>query len=449
LCKRIYARAVRDRDLDITDIEVRRGYDEAVSTLGQNAFAHLWKDGIQGTPEQEEIVSLQRCRLLVAIGRLSQSRQPITTDGIIASKRTARLPDHEISPLLNEFCNRGIFRYTGTQYEILLPMFQDWLSQIGVNVLIADTLADDLAAAEHAAEQKALVTAEEIRKITDSWPSYRGRRIGSEDVRSWLDQVKAFRAQRMLFKLLQNVRFYSEAEIREKLKTIHRAVTPLLPNYIRKKSTDVRSDVIITYVDGPGKSGAEYARLYAEQNFINARCVKERGTFVEDVHYHLDRISSQIHAVVIVDDIVGTGDSLSENLREFLKQNGTFLVDKKIPVIVIAVSATEFGLNIVRERYAEVPGLRVEIRACEILAPRHVAFGPHIGFWDTQDEYEEAKSLCLQLGSRLGAKKPLGYRDQGLLVVFPHTCPNNTLPILHREGRRGEPWHCLFQRPRT
>jgi AAA ATPase domain len=451
LCKRIYARAIRERDLDITDLEVRRGYDEAVSTLGQNAFAHLWKDGIQGSPEQEEIVSLQRCRLLVAVGRLVQSKQAITADGIALSKRTARLPEHEIPPLLNEFCNRGIFRYRGSNYELLLPMFQDWLAQVGVNVLIADTLADDLAAAEAAAEKKAQVTAEEICAVTDGWPSYRGRSVGPESVRDWLDQVKTFREQRLLFKLLQNLRFYGEAEIRQKLKTIHSAVTPMLPNFIRKKSTDVRSDLIITYVDGPGKSGAEYARLYAEQNYIDARCVKERGRFAQDVAYHLGHINAQLHAVVIVDDIVGTGDALSGNLQSFLEENGDLLASKKIPIIVIAVSATEFGLSIVRERYAEVPGLQLEIRTCEILAPKYIAFGPHRGFWESQDQYDEAKALCIQLGTRLGAKKPLGYKDQGLLVVFPHTCPNNTLPLLHSDGRRTEPkpWHCLFPRPRT
>lgn len=40
-----------------------------LSELDTNAFAHLWKDGINFEREKTEVIELKRLRLLVSIGR--------------------------------------------------------------------------------------------------------------------------------------------------------------------------------------------------------------------------------------------------------------------------------------------------------------------------------------------------------------------------------------------
>ncbi|MNE65630.1 hypothetical protein D3C80_1611270 [compost metagenome] len=71
-----------------------------------------------------------------------------------------------------------------------------------------------------------------------------------------------------------------------------------------------------------------------------------------------------------------------------------------------------------------------------------------IGFWNDADEMHRAKALCQELGAKL-YKSPLGFQDQGLLLVLPATCPNNSLPVLFRGKAGVTPWVPLFPRPIT
>jgi hypothetical protein len=68
------------------------------------------------------------------------------------------------------------------------------------------------------------------------------------------------------------------------------------------------------------------------------------------------------------------------------------------------------------------------------------------GFWNSSEEYGKAKELCQRLGSKIHRQNPLGYGDQGLLLSFQNTCPNNTLPVLHGGASS---WKPLFERPKN
>jgi hypothetical protein len=74
------------------------------------------------------------------------------------------------------------------------------------------------------------------------------------------------------------------------------------------------------------------------------------------------------------------------------------------------------------------------------------AFGES-GAWVSESEAERAYSLIRTLGTRVYKKRPLGYGDLGLLLVFPQTVPNNTVPILHSQAKGSERWDPLFPRP--
>jgi hypothetical protein len=93
----------------------------------------------------------------------------------------------------------------------------------------------------------------------------------------------------LLFKLLQNVRFVGEVEIREKLRTVHSFVRPLLPTHVATRRSVRRMDVAVTYVDGEGKSGQYYASRYAEENAIDSRAIFGPKNFGDALQRRLDR----------------------------------------------------------------------------------------------------------------------------------------------------------------
>ncbi len=452
LCARVYSTAVSERDTDISVSEVRRAVEHLVSSLDTNAFAHLWRDGIQARSREEvEVRVLQRCRVFVALGRATRGSLPLTAESVTKLKHTPHLQTHEIAPILADMCRRGILEESSPgEYSFVVPLFGAWNAQCGITRLVADTLGDELAAGLALHEDRAYVTDNEIGEVARSWQSYRGRPITNGDVRHWLSQADRFTDQRLLFKLLQHVRFFTEMEIRENLRLAHSLVLKSIPEFVRRSRADRRKDVLVTYVDGPGKSGQFYASRYAEENLISSNCVVEMAGFGEKLDKLEADSDTSVNGLVIVDDIIGTGRSLTENLSEFLKAHHEALRLRNAFVMLVALCATAEGEYRLRGMLRKLDGISCDLRVCEPLGKERFAFPEgDKGFWDSPDEAAEAKALCVRLGSRVAKSAPLGYGQQGLLIVFPQSCPNNSLPILHASRSGEEPWSALFPRAKN
>ena len=443
ICAEIFKRALADRDADITAEEVARGISKAVSALDTNSFAHLWKDGVGGGREEAEVVAARRSRVLIAIGRVMRKGLPLTYENIVAEKSFMKIQDAEIWHELQDFCQRAILAEEGGRYSFVLPFFGEWIKQSGVNSLVIDHSSEDLEVSLKQREDEAYVKDSEIIELIQKWPTYRGREISSAAVRSWLEQVESRVEQRLLFKILKAVKLYSRQEVSEMLRTSYRTVQRSLPQYTQRARAERRSDVLITYVDGPAKSGAAYASWYAEENRISANCVKEMREFAKALQEHEEKANVSVHGIVIVDDIIGTGKSLSANLSSFVSENYRILEVRNPFISVIAVCGTTDGQIKVRDILKQLPYKNIDLITCDPMLAKCSAFGGGTGIWDSQDEYEEAKALCRRLGSKLVSKAPLGFGDQGLLIVLPDNCPNNSLPILHASGAS---WTPLFPR---
>jgi hypothetical protein len=446
LCGRIFQKAVSDRDTEVTPEEVQKALTSLIENLDTNAFAHFWKDGIPQGREEAEAIDLKRRRLLVAIARARRLHKSLTVDSIEASRTGVGLSSGDIIPLLNDFCRRDVLRERGgaAGYEFVLPMFERWLIEKGVSKLIADTLGDEMAEVVQSAEDQAFVTGQEIAELIQGWSLYRGRRITSEDVRNWLQQVDSFRDQRLLFKLLQNLRFVTEEEAREKLRLAHSIVKQHTSPVIPETRSQRRYDLLVTYVDGPAKSGSRYADRYAEENLISVSCVVDPSNFVRRAVEHEEKRGLTINGVVIIDDIAATGQSLSENVREFLKEARKFLQDRSITLVILSLLATQEADEKIRELLKSISDTKVDFRTSEPLQKRHFAFNPENKIWKDQGESDRAKALVRRIGASIYKDAPLGFGDMGLLVTFYDTCPNNSLPLLHSHGVHG--WEPLFPR---
>jgi hypothetical protein len=160
---------------------------------------------------------------------------------------------------------------------------------------------------------------------------------------------------------------------------------------------------------------------------------------------HLEKNGS-VAAVVIIDDIAATGRTLADNISNFLGSNGDMIAKAKIRVIALVstVTAQETILNKMRS----LSDVDTDFRSCEVLDASAYAFPGEGEYWRSEDEQQRAKSLCINLGSRIYRQNPLGFGGLGLLVVFPTTVPNNSLPILHSFARTGSQkgWRPLFLR---
>jgi len=445
ICAGVYKSAVSDRDADITEAEVSHAINREISSLGANSFAHLWQDGIPKAADEREPDILRRMRVLVALARCLIVGTPPTLTNIADHRASGALPETEILPVLHDFIRRNVLTESEGEYHPILPLFARWLRDAGVSHLVADHLNDEIADTVLERENEARVRSDEVVSLVDSWPTYLGKKIGVDDVKSWLEQTESAFDQRLLFKILKRTKVYSEAHIRERLGNLHRQVLREIPTVVRTSQKERRRDVIVTYVDGPAKSGASYAALYAENNLISSDLVFEAGNFAERLREH--RNKNDVSAIVIIDDIIGTGKSMVENLGSLLEKSGEEASSLKI--FILAITSTSDGHRYVENYISKLDGLDISLFIEEVLTEKQFAFPESGAGWDNRDERERANALCRDLGSYIYKRSPFGYGNMGLLVVFPATVPNNTLPILHSPSKKPKErsWKPLFPRP--
>lgn len=451
VCSKIFEMAVRERDAEVTEREVLVAAAELVEVLESNSFAHLWRDSIQKTEQMGESIILDRCRCLVALGVCARAGMKLSIENIYESRRFHILDKIQIVSLLNDFVRRNILLEESGAYTFRVPLFERWLVNKGIRVLIADHIGDEFASEKLIADEKLRVTESEIDYLARSWHPYRGQEITSERIRHWLCQVPEIEEQRLLFKILKNVRFYSEIEIREKLKVAYNFVKTRIPVKVETARNAQKKDILVCYIDGEGKSGQYYASKFAEEARIPVRCIIPSDQFTMKAIRYESIEDVTVNAVVFVDDIAASGSTLSANLKKFIDDNEIYIRERSLLLLVVVLVAAEKGsAKVFRDiaKYKE-DDLNVEFRVCEDLNEKHVAFkDDDIGIWADSTEYQKARFLCRRLGSMLSPRAPLGFQDSGLLVVFPDRCPNNSLPILHSQVKSEKlVWQPLFERP--
>jgi hypothetical protein len=445
LCGHVFSKAVTERDAEVLSSNVYEALRTLIGELDTNAFAHLWKDGIEPNREPSEVVELRRLRVLVAIGRAFRSGERRISD-LVGFVGSLKLQEHEIRPVVEDFQRRDILSDDLSGLVFTLPVFEQWLAETGIKRVIANTFADELASEARRAEDNAFVTSGEIQEIVERWDPYRGRKIDGEKIRAFLQQVDSFQDQRLLFKILQHVKFISVLDTEKMLERAHqRLISAHLKVETMGKKGEKRRDVLVTYFDGPGKSGNTFARRYAKESGILLDCVMEPSRIGQRIADCVNPLEAP-RGIVVVDDLLGSGKTMQQNLSKFIDEFGAICSEKRVKLFLIVLLATVEGEQMVARKVPLVEGLSLDVHVCEYLPDDAYAFlEDSVGFWTDAEERDRAKALCLKLGAGL-YKQPLGFSNQGLLLTFPDTCPNNSLPILFATGKEKSPWMPIFPR---
>lgn len=132
--------------------------------------------------------------------------------------------------------------------------------------------------------------------------------------------------------------------------------------------------------------------------------------------------------VVLVDDFAGTGKQACDSWREIFGE----LLAGGPRVVLMLVAATSDALKRITDETEMEP-------VCgNTLSSKDNLFHPHCTHFSNDE-----KKLLLKYCARADAQRPKGFGNTGLLLVFAHRCPNNTIPILHATNQN---WYGLFPR---
>jgi len=435
ICQHVFRDAIERRDSSVTAGEVNRAIASSISEADRNTFQHFWEDGILDTGTAAQEKSIRRRRVLISVADTASASDAAPRDRILNHPLLRNVSGAEAE--LKEFVTRRVL--TGDDpYRFKVPLFYRWLRGHGVHDLIT-TFGDlDVAARERDEQAKLQIRSAEIVGLTGSWPPYRGQVITEDRVRAWLEQFGGQREQRAMFTLLRGLRFYSNGLVRAKARDIEAVLTR---NLIRRVETEKRKrdDIIVSYPDTVGKSGATAAALYADETGLYVQNVVERGRVNERLI-----ANAGIQAVLFIDDFVGTGHSAEEQLKQLATDLGKVPNIESRRLVYAAFVAFKDGWQRVQDVAGGLP-VQIEVHCSEILDDGDRCFSSSSRILVDAAQRDFVRELALRYGKLLEKRNPLGYGDLSLAVVFERGCPNNSLPILWSESSSPK-WTPLFKR---
>ncbi|HUP60778.1 MAG TPA: NACHT domain-containing protein [Thermoanaerobaculia bacterium] len=264
-----------------------------------------------------------------------------------------------------------------------------------------------------------------IERILDEWGfaerNSPNRAAKQADVLFWLENFRPSEIDDAVL-LLSKLQYKSEHVVRQSIDALSRELTRVLGD---------RLDEARFFQLGlsPSDSGGLYLYDY------------RKALSLQDANFPQAPFSDYVStasAVIFFDDIIGTGSQASRFFRENLR-------GVRVPLFYVALFGFDDGVAHVR-RETSFTNVIVGVQ----LSDEERAFTPTTRVFPDVNERERIRALASRYGQVLYPRHPLGYDDSQALLVFPHTTPNNTLPLIwagpENEKEPGVVWNPVWRR---
>lgn len=269
------------------------------------------------------------------------------------------------------------------------------------------------------------------RRWTQRFGSYRDP-ITNVTIESWLDQFENGDKD-LAARILDSVEFYGQAQTYAAYRQALQALEGWNPNPQQRQGRWC----FAAMSGSAGESGDAMLYQFRLANGLDARryndiFVNRSELFRRTMLPENDpkRLGSDA-IVVLLDDFSGTGTQVCDAWNDPQTSFGALLAGVgKVYLIVVAASRAA------RTKITEETSLT--------LVPAHYLDDRDNVFSTSCQHFNSGeRTRLLHYGRKADNKNPKGFGECGLLVVFQHRAPNNTVPILHVDNNS---WAGLFPR---
>jgi hypothetical protein len=275
------------------------------------------------------------------------------------------------------------------------------------------------------------IDARRYKRWIDLFGSYRDA-VTRVTIESWLGQFED-KDRDLAARVLDVVEYFGLSQIYGAF----RQTLAALPGWHREPAKRKGSWRFAAMSGSAGESGDAMLHHFRVANSLDSKGFDE--LFVErSVLFRQTMLSEEDpkrmgagDVVVLLDDFSGTGDQICGAWNDPETSFGALLAGVgKVYLVLIAASADA------RRRIANetslVPVLAHELRQSDNIFSDHC---PHFAAAD--------RARLLHYGRVADKRNPKGRGECGLVIVFQHRPPNNSIPVLHRTHSR---WTGLFPR---
>jgi len=267
--------------------------------------------------------------------------------------------------------------------------------------------------------RKSAINANRMKKWLNIFPAYRYA-ITEQRIDRWLDQFAETDLE-LAAKTLDSVHFVANEQIAIGFRSSLRQIPGWHPDELQRKG----KWRFVPFSISAGESADSMLHRFRVANQLTNK--KYSNLFIYKSDLPKENLGPD-DTVVFVDDFSGTGDQACqawrENLAELLAGNPRTL----LLLIRCCISA--------RKRIERETDIIV-VSEFELTEEDNIFSSKCRRF--NNSEKERILTYC----KKADTHNPKGYGDCGLLLVFAHACPNNSIPILRTDHSR---WYGLFRR---
>ncbi len=465
VCYSLFERSVAERRTFISEVDFQSNREVLVETLGMTNFAHFWEDNPVLDRDENQRYAAENCLVLCCVtflGGFFKDRESVweQQDNLNLSG-SERLSLREMSMIIDRLRSRKILadsQHDG-RVKIAVPILVDWLKKHAELVLlpvwrrfvaekssrpqqqdfeVSTPVAVTFAPAFPIAEDDLLSVSQNL--------VFCGKQKDVAEIRTWLRQFDDDNRIEIAFALLRRLtekgyisdgaREYALSKATEGINARRLELGAGKWVVIRGR----RDNLCLSYVDSDLKSGSSLTREFMK------RLGPSKSGDAKEISNWITTHANSDPLVVLLDDFSSTGSTICRGLERWKAEikDGEILQRyfEEGRILLVLLYALGSAIDTIRENEP-----RLRVLSLNILGAEVKAFDVDAAIFSNPQEVDFAREVMMQIGRELTPQTPLGYGDQGLLVSFHNTVPNNTLPIFWSNGRVNERnWKPLFSR---
>ena len=270
-------------------------------------------------------------------------------------------------------------------------------------------------------------------------PMVRGSEINGKRFSTWLAQFAGYRTpvtngmielwlrqfaradQDLAARILDAVLFITTKHIH----TCFRDLLDSLPGWSAAKSKRKGRWFFVPFSGSVGESGDSMVHTFRMATSMSKKQFNE--LFIHRSELVVNNPGPE-DTVVLIDDFSGTGKQACDSWKQIFAE----LLTGEPRVLLMMVAATNRALDRIAAETEVEPVCGTTLRQRDNL------FHPECNHFTDAE-----KAAILRYCEKADRREPKGFHDSGLLIVFAHRCPNNSVPILHASSNQ---WQGLFPR---
>lgn len=267
------------------------------------------------------------------------------------------------------------------------------------------------------------LNAQRYRSWTDRFGSYRSP-VTRPSIEEWLNQFRQGADRDTAARVLDAIMYFNQADISSNFRSMLQSLEGW---HIHKTKRQGRW-FFVPLARSAGESGDTMLHQFRIANGLATRQHDELFIFPTEL---VRKKLTNEDTVVLVDDFSGSGTQVCK-LWNDKDTSFSELTAGAGRVFLILLAATSSARNRIKNETA------ILLNAAHTFNEKDNLFSDSCAHFSATE-----KSRILAYNRTADNQNPKGFADCGLLVVFYHRCPNNSIPVLHMFHNR---WDGLFPR---